>query len=1322
MADLAELALVVRSDQVERGSRRLEQFTRAGSRAERGTRRITSATERLERNVSRTLGPLRAMTGLLAGIGVSVGLGSIIREFAAFEQGLIGIGKTADLTGRDLEEMGNRVQEIARRVPVATTELLSIGQAAGQLGVKGVDNIARFTETVGKLGLASDLSGEQAATSLARILTVTGTAVSDVDRLGSTVVQLGNNFAATESEIASAATRIAQSTAQFQTTASEVAGIGAALRAVGVEAEAGGTVIGRAFQSINDAVRQGGQELDQFQKITGLTSDQLQDLFTESPTQAFQAFVEGLGRIQESGGDVTSALSSVGLEGVRVVQVLGTLATRSDVLFEALQKANEEWERNTALNEEAEKAASALNAQLDLLGNAASEAATAFGTMIEPDVTASVRAATEALNALARNMDTLATVAGVVGIAIGSRLTAAVASSTAGFVRNQAAAVANARALAEQSAFNLQAARSQLVMARNMELGTGSMVRQQAAVRNLAVAWAAHQTNLQRASVTARAAAASMTVLNRAMAFLGGPLGVAITGVATAMFLFRDSAEAAAVETESLAERVDRLTGSMRDLRREQLESLASDIQSEMAGIAETIQQQQERLERISKTNTQPVITGAINEIKALGSEYGGLLEQLQRVQAELDKLDKQNKKAGGSTDDLGDSAKKAANELQSLMDRLFPLQARAQQFAEERNQLLAAGFGESSEAVQRLEEEFANATGGNRTLSDSVKKTAEETKNLGKEGEQVAQIFEDTASGIQRAFASTFRDIFDEGLDGFDDLGDRMLDVFKDMLAQMATLAIAEPIIVPVVQQMGRGMGLGQNQISQVTGQLGGGGLNIPGAGLLGDTFGTAAGNFLPAFGVTSLAGNALGLGDSTTTGAALGAGLGAAVPGFGAGAGGLMSLSGLLGPAGIIGLAVGALAGSIFDGGKTKLGFETTGGPPTKGARSFETPFGTINPTRGRNLNTSDILSQLASVDEQLASLLSPEQISRVGSGIQGTSQFISRSSFEGKDAFSIFETRLTRIIDSLSGNRQASRLLDSVPRGGDNIDDLVSRAQQVVQMITQIQGLEAEPLNEAEQAIQQLNRQFDELANAADQLGFGMATVERRRQEELRRLTTDFNRSISQQILAITDPLELALQQQEEAAQRRLENARTLGADLAEVERLSALERQQIIERFGDNTASKLQQDLERANTSIERFLTDLTSGSRSPLSPTARLSNAESEFERLLQQARGGDVEARQDITRAADNLLQASRDVFGSTEQFFQRFDFIQATLSNLVGQGGDSSQATLENIGVTISQGNAEMAFLTKELISEVKELRSVVADQQETITRLAAA
>jgi TP901 family phage tail tape measure protein len=545
-------------------------------------------------------------------LGIGAALQGSLNSFANFERGLIGVGKTSDITGDALTGLGQSIRELSRDLPVTSAELLAIAQSAGQLGVSGTDNILRFTETVGKLGLASDLSGEQAATSLARILTVTGTAISEVDRLGSTIVQLGNNFAATESEIADVATRVAQSTSQFRVSAADVLGISTALKAVGVEAESGGTQIGLSFQAINDALRNGGEELNRLQEITGRTGDALrQDFFNGESAKVFEDFVKGLGNIQASGGDVSAALNSLGLNGSQAVQVLSTLATRTDVLSDALSQANTEYEANVALNKEAAVASTSFSAQLQLVGNAADEAASAIGSIIAPAALEGLSTFRDASLAVAENIDEVADAAAAVAILIGGKLAGALAIGAAAFVTNTKASLlsfaattraANTQAILAQGLIRrtaseklavfatLDRARAEVAATAGTQANAAALVRQTAAVDAATIAAARHTVALSANTVVMGAGAVAAGVLTRAMALLGGPVGVLIIAAAS-LYYFRDAIFSTKVELGEAGEAVRGFTDGLQDMTSATVESnrqsLAQQMRENTIAIAE---------------------------------------------------------------------------------------------------------------------------------------------------------------------------------------------------------------------------------------------------------------------------------------------------------------------------------------------------------------------------------------------------------------------------------------------------------------------------------------------------------------------------------------------------------------------------------------------------------------------------------------------------------------------------------------------------------------------------------------------------------------
>lgn len=292
-----------------------------------------------------------------------------IFAFTEYEKALVGVGKTTGVVGVELKELGEGIESLSREIPLATTELLDIAKVAGQLGVRGTRNITKFTEVVAKLGATTDLEGETAALTLSRLLTITGESVSTVDRLGAVIVDLGNNFAATESEIAAVALDIGRGTAQFGLASKDILSFATALKETGAQAEISGTQIGRVLREIDKAVTQGGPRLDKFAQIIGVSSDELGEFLKNDPSDVLFRFVGGLKSLQEQGTSTSQSLSSLGLNNDRIQKVIPSLVKNYDGLTKAIERSNDQYEKATALNDEAEIQFQAQKEQINLLVN-----------------------------------------------------------------------------------------------------------------------------------------------------------------------------------------------------------------------------------------------------------------------------------------------------------------------------------------------------------------------------------------------------------------------------------------------------------------------------------------------------------------------------------------------------------------------------------------------------------------------------------------------------------------------------------------------------------------------------------------------------------------------------------------------------------------------------------------------------------------------------------------------------------------------------------------------------------------------------------------
>ncbi|HEL9500412.1 TPA: phage tail tape measure protein, partial [Listeria monocytogenes] len=90
---------------------------------------------------------------------------------------------TVDGNAKQMKTLQKELLSVTKAMPQSTTEIFAVAEAAGQLGIKR-KNIAGFTKTMLDLGVSTNMSSEEAATSLARLANITKMPQKNFGRLG----------------------------------------------------------------------------------------------------------------------------------------------------------------------------------------------------------------------------------------------------------------------------------------------------------------------------------------------------------------------------------------------------------------------------------------------------------------------------------------------------------------------------------------------------------------------------------------------------------------------------------------------------------------------------------------------------------------------------------------------------------------------------------------------------------------------------------------------------------------------------------------------------------------------------------------------------------------------------------------------------------------------------------------------------------------------------------------------------------------------------------------------------------------------------------
>lgn len=335
---------------------------------------------------------------LTFGVAVTAGLAVAGKAAMDWETAFTGVRKTVDGSDKEIAALEGELRKLARTLPATHEEIAGVAEAAGQLGIKRKD-IAEFTKVMIDLGNTTDLTAEEAATGLAKFSNIMGTSASDVDRLGSALVALGNDGASTEADILAMGLRIAGAGHQIGLSEAQVLGFASALSSVGIEAEAGGSSISTVMIKIAAATAKGGDAVSKFAEIAGMSSDEFSAKFRTDAAGAIVAFVAGLSKMQKAGGDVFGVLDDLGLSEIRVRDALLRTAGASDLLSKSLQVGTKGWAENNALTAEASKRYETSASKLQVAGNQIKDTLIDVGGAIAPLAVAGAQAISDTVRA-----------------------------------------------------------------------------------------------------------------------------------------------------------------------------------------------------------------------------------------------------------------------------------------------------------------------------------------------------------------------------------------------------------------------------------------------------------------------------------------------------------------------------------------------------------------------------------------------------------------------------------------------------------------------------------------------------------------------------------------------------------------------------------------------------------------------------------------------------------------------------------------------------------------------------------------------------------
>jgi len=346
--------------QIQQRSAASAQFAsqlRAQMQAEQEATQVSTSSAYSLLNISFTLGAVTA--------GFTAADVAAVKTAANFEASFAQVRRTADLSGDSAERFKQQLLDLSTSTPETFETVSSIAALGGQLNISG-DKLLNFTKATAEFTATSDVTAEAAGTALGRLGQLLPEVDGQYENLASSVLKVGVNSVATESQIISIATQIAGIGRNANLSVADVVGLSGAIASVGVQPELARGTVTRLFTQIQTAVSSGGESLENFAQLAGQSGSQFASAWEKTPTTALISLLKG---INAQGSNAAAALESIGLASDRDLPTLQRLAQNTNVLKDALANAKSGFADNSELQKQYGIVSETVSAKLQVLSN-----------------------------------------------------------------------------------------------------------------------------------------------------------------------------------------------------------------------------------------------------------------------------------------------------------------------------------------------------------------------------------------------------------------------------------------------------------------------------------------------------------------------------------------------------------------------------------------------------------------------------------------------------------------------------------------------------------------------------------------------------------------------------------------------------------------------------------------------------------------------------------------------------------------------------------------------------------------------------------------
>ena len=360
----------------EEYAREYARLTRELQRAEQAQQRYSRAVSAAQR-VNNFRNQSRA--NMMDAAATAVTLGAPVVAAMKFESAMADVKKVVDFdTPEQFKGMEQDILNMSKRIPMAANGLAQIVAAGGQAGIAR-DGLTAYAEAAAKMGVAFDISAEDAGQMMAEWRSAFKMDQGQVNTLADQINFLGNTTAASAPKISDVVRRIGPLGDVGGAAASQIAALGATMVGAGVAEEVAATGIKNMILSLVAGDAATKSQAEAFQAL-GMDAKKMASAMQKDAQGAITSVFQALQKLPKE--QQASVLSE--LFGKESIGAIAPLLTNLDGLQANLNKVGDAAQYAGSMEKEFAARSDTSENKLQLLKNQVAATGIAMGSILLP--------------------------------------------------------------------------------------------------------------------------------------------------------------------------------------------------------------------------------------------------------------------------------------------------------------------------------------------------------------------------------------------------------------------------------------------------------------------------------------------------------------------------------------------------------------------------------------------------------------------------------------------------------------------------------------------------------------------------------------------------------------------------------------------------------------------------------------------------------------------------------------------------------------------------------------------------------------------------